>query len=88
MQHYGTLGTSRPRRPPRPRRTGIAADETTLTDARTQIAALRAEPALRTQPGDVLDVAHAGWATDREQAAAWQATLAAVEREHRATPCP
>jgi exodeoxyribonuclease V alpha subunit len=84
LQQYGALGrVEDPAERLAHIERAVTVDETTLTDTREQITALHAEPTVRTQPGDVLDVAHAGWAIDREQAAAWKATRVAIEREQQ-----
>ncbi|MGH8860940.1 MAG: TrwC relaxase, partial [Jatrophihabitantaceae bacterium] len=59
----------------------IAAARGRLDSARGQIAGLRAEPALRSQPAEVLELARADWQADRDHAAAWRNLLAAGRQD-------
>ncbi len=84
LQHHGNLGTvDNPHAHLAQVERAIATDTAELATARTQIAALRAEPTLRAQPVDVVDFARTTWALDREQRASWQAVRAVAEREER-----
>jgi hypothetical protein len=89
LQHYGNLGfvddpaglLTRTER-------GVAADQATLLGTRQTIAALRAEPALRAQPSETINLARTRWAADRQQHAARRAarTALAAERQRAALP--
>ncbi|MGH8961813.1 MAG: ATP-dependent DNA helicase, partial [Jatrophihabitantaceae bacterium] len=81
LQHYGTLGmVDDPAAHLAKVEHAIANDKAVLGNARDQIASLRAEPARRAQPVDVLDFARTQWILDREQRAAWQVVRSVAER--------
>lgn len=89
LQHYGTLGTvDDPHVHLAQVERAITIDTAELARARSQIAELRAEPTLRAQPADVVDVARTAWQVDREQRASWQAARAVAEREGRREVAP
>jgi thymidine kinase len=56
----------------------IARDEAQLDAARDRVAALRAEPSLRAQPSEILNLARAQWSAERDARAAWLAIPRAV----------
>ncbi len=71
LQHYGSLGqVDDPAERLADAETAVASEESTLTAARARISALRADPALRAQPGDVVKLARGDWQADRDHAAA------------------
>jgi hypothetical protein len=71
LQHYGSLGqVDNPAERLTDAQAAVTAEESTLTAARARISALRAEPAVRTQPGEVVELARADWQADRDHAAA------------------
>jgi hypothetical protein len=81
LQHYGALGRANdPAGLLAHVERAVAVDETGLADARDRIAVLRAEPTLRAQPSEVVDLAHADWAAAREERAAERALRAGIER--------
>jgi exodeoxyribonuclease V alpha subunit len=83
LQHYGSLGhVDNPAERLAAAEDAVVAEKGTLTTARNRIAALRAEPTLRAQPPEVLELSRAEWAADREHRAAWLAARAA-EQQHR-----
>jgi conjugative relaxase-like TrwC/TraI family protein len=89
LQHYGNLGfVDDPADLLTRTEQGVAADQATLLRARQTIAALRAEPALRTQPVETVDLARTRWAAERQQQAVQQAarTALAAERQRAALP--
>ncbi|MGH8860743.1 MAG: TrwC relaxase, partial [Jatrophihabitantaceae bacterium] len=82
LQHHGILGTvDDPHAYLADVEKAIASDTSVLTRARDQIAALRAEPALRAHPDDVVDTARDLWTLTREQRASWLSVRAATEHE-------
>ncbi len=86
LQHYGALGhADDPAGRLADVERAIAADETTLTNARDRIAALRCEPTLRAKPGEVVDLAQADWAATRKERTASRAVRAGIERERTTT---
>jgi exodeoxyribonuclease V alpha subunit len=71
LQHHGALGNvDYPADRLAKIEQTIAEDDAALTATRSRIGALRAEPALRVQPGDVIEIARAQWGAEREQHAA------------------
>ena len=56
----------------------VAEDDALLRTAREQIRTLRAEPTLRAQPTETVELARADWAADRAATAAWRALLGAA----------
>jgi hypothetical protein len=87
LQHYGNLGYVE-----KPAERFVAADDTvateqrTLTAAQSRITALRAEPTLRAQPPEVIELSRREWAADREHRAAWSAVRAAEQQHRRIEP--
>ncbi len=80
LQYYGAFGrTEDPAGRLADVEHAVATDETTLAEAREQIAALRREPTLRAQPGQAIELAHADWAAAREERAAARAARAGIE---------
>jgi hypothetical protein len=83
LQHYGNLGhVDNPAERLAAAEDAVVAEKATLTAARNRIAALRAEPTLRVQPPEVLEVSRAEWAANRECRSGWLAVRAA-EQHHR-----
>jgi hypothetical protein len=71
LQHYGSLGqVDNPSARLADAEAAVASEESTLTAARARIGALREDPALRVQPGEVVELARADWQADRDNAAA------------------
>lgn len=71
LQHYGSLGNiDNPAERLADTEAAIATDETTLTAARARISAVQAEPTLRAQSADVVELARADWQADRDHATA------------------
>jgi exodeoxyribonuclease V alpha subunit len=74
LQHYGALGSvDDPAARLATVGRSIASDEAVLAGANDRINALRAEPTLRAQPPEVVDLARVQWAIERDHRAAWQA---------------
>ncbi|MFN2561852.1 MAG: hypothetical protein ABR571_11215, partial [Jatrophihabitans sp.] len=89
LQHYGTLGrVDEPEARLAQVEQAITIDAAELARARSQIAALRAEPTLRAQPADLVEVARTAWRVDREQRASWQAARALTEYANRREVAP
>ena len=83
LQHYGSLGhVDNPTERLAAADDAVATEQTTLTTAQNRIATLRAEPTLRAQPPEVVELSRTEWAADREHRAAWLAVRAA-EHQHR-----
>jgi exodeoxyribonuclease V alpha subunit len=83
LDHHGNLGhAENPAKLLAQAQQTVAGDEAVLRTAREQINALRAEPTLRTQPAETVELARADWAADRATTAAWR-TLLAAGREDR-----
>ncbi len=71
LQHYGSLShIDNPAERLAAAEAAVAIDESTLTAACDRVSTLRADPALHTRPGDVVELARADWQTDRDAAAA------------------
>ncbi len=82
LQHHGSLGhVEDPDQRLADTEAAIAADDATLATVRARISALRAEPTLRTQRGDVVEQARTEWATDRDHLAAWRNLMAAARQD-------
>ncbi len=78
LDHHGSLGhADNPAQLLAEAEQAMASDEALLRTAHEQIGALRAEPTLRTQHAETVELARAGWAADRDATAAWRALLAA-----------
>jgi thymidine kinase len=78
LDHHGSLGhAENPAKLLTQSEQAVAGDEALLRTAREQINALRAEPTLRTQPAQTIELARADWTADRDATAAWRALLAA-----------
>jgi thymidine kinase len=83
LQHYGSLGhVHNPTERLAAADDAVATEQTTLTTAQNRIATLRAEPTLRAQPPEVIELSRTEWTADREHRAAWLAVRAA-EHQHR-----
>ncbi|PZS14677.1 MAG: hypothetical protein DLM57_14040, partial [Pseudonocardiales bacterium] len=84
LQHHGTLGmVDDPAAHLAKVERAIANDEAEVVNARDQIASLRAEPTLRAQPAEVVDLARTQWTLDREQRASWHAVRSVADHEAR-----
>ena len=71
LQHHGSLAyVDNPAERLADAEAAVASEEATLTAARARITALRADPTLRTQPGEVVELAREDWQADRDHAAA------------------
>ncbi len=78
LDHHGSLGhADDPAKLLAQSEQAVAGDEALLRTAREQINALRAEPTLRAQPAETVELARADWAADRAATAAWRALLSA-----------
>jgi conjugative relaxase-like TrwC/TraI family protein len=83
LQHHGSLGhVDNPAERLAAADDTVVAERATLTTARTRIATLRAEPTLRAQPPEIVELSRTEWAAEREHRAAWMAVRAA-EHQHR-----
>jgi hypothetical protein len=83
LQHYGSHGNvDNPAGRLAVAVDAVAAGQATLTTAQNRIIALRAEPAVRAQPPEVIEPSRSDWAADREHRDAWLAVRAA-EHQHR-----
>jgi hypothetical protein len=82
LQHYGSFGhVDNPGERLESAEEAVAAEKANLTSAQNRVAALRAEPTLRVQPPEVLEVSRAEWVADRDRAAAWRNLRAAAQAE-------
>jgi hypothetical protein len=78
LAHHGNLGhAENPAKLLAQSEQAFASDEALLRTTREQIGALRAEPTLRTQPAETVELARADWAADRDATAWWRALLSA-----------
>lgn len=87
LQHYGSLGhIDNPAERHAAAEDAVATEQTTLTTAQNRIAALRAEPTLRAQRSEVIELSRSDWTADRENRATWLAVRAAEHQHHRPEP--